>query len=43
MVIKAATQEEAEEKAIEIANSRAKRLDKGGEPFTEVVACYCDS
>ncbi len=43
MVIKAVTQEEAEEKAIEIANSRAKRLDKGGEPFTEVVACYCDS
>ena len=36
--VKAATQEEAEEKAINMANSRAKRLDANA--YTEVVGCY---
>ena len=39
-VIKAATQEEAEEKAISMANSRAKRLDSN--VYTEVVGCYSE-
>ena len=39
-VIKAATQEEAEEKAINMANSRAKRLDANA--YTEVVGCYSE-
>ena len=39
--VKAVTQEEAEEKAIDIANSRAKRLDSNA--YSEVVGIYCDS
>ena len=39
-VVKAATQEEAEEKAINMANSRAKRLDANA--YTEVVGCYSE-
>ncbi len=39
-VIKAATQEEAEEKAINMANSRAKRLDANA--YSEVVGCYSE-
>ena len=39
--VKAATQEEAEEKAIDMANSRAKRIDSGA--YTEVVGIYCES
>jgi hypothetical protein len=39
--VKAASQEEAEEKAIDIANSRAKRLDSNA--YSEVVGIYCDS
>lgn len=38
--VKAATQEEAEEKAINMANSRAKRLDANA--YTEVVGCYSE-
>ena len=38
--VKAATQEEAEEKAIHMANSRAKRLDSNA--YTEVVGCYSE-
>ena len=37
---KAATQEEAEEKAINMANSRAKRIDSNA--YTEVVGIYSD-
>jgi len=39
-IVKAATQEEAEEKAISTANSRAKRMDSNA--YTEVVGIYCD-
>jgi len=39
--VKAATQEEAEEKAINMANSRAKRMDSSA--YTEVVGIYCES
>ena len=39
--VKAATQEEAEEKAITMANSRAKRIDSNA--YTEVVGIYSDS
>jgi hypothetical protein len=39
--VKAATQEEAEEKAIDMANSRAKRIDASA--YTEVVGIYCES
>jgi len=39
-VVKAATQEEAEEKAINMANSRAKRLDSNA--YSEVVGSYCE-
>ena len=39
-VIKAATQEEAEEKAINMADSRAKRLDPNA--YSEVVGIYCE-
>ena len=39
-VIKAATQEEAEEKAINMADSRAKRLDPNA--YSEVVGSYCE-
>ena len=39
-VIKAATQEEAEEKAISMADSRAKRLDPNA--YSEVVGIYCE-
>ena len=39
-VIKAATQEEAEEKAINMADSRAKRLDANA--YSEVVGCYSE-
>ena len=38
--VKAASQEEAEEKAISIANSRAKRLDSNA--YSEVVGIYSD-
>ena len=38
--VKAATQEEAEEKAINMANSRAKRMDS--DAYTEVVGIYSD-
>ena len=38
--VKAATQEEAEEKAITMANSRAKRIDSRA--YTEVVGIYSD-
>jgi len=38
--VKAATQEEAEEKAINMANSRAKRMDSNA--YTEVVGIYSD-
>ena len=38
--VKAATQEEAEEKAINMANSRAKRLDTNA--YSEVVGIYCE-
>ena len=38
--VKAATQEEAEEKAINMANSRAKRIDSNA--YTEVVGIYSD-
>ena len=38
--VKAANQEEAEEKAINMANSRAKRLDANA--YTEVVGCYSE-
>ena len=38
--VKAASQEEAEEKAIDIANSRAKRLDSNA--YSEVVGIYSD-
>ena len=38
--VKAATQEEAEEKAIDMANSRAKRIDSNA--YTEVVGIYSD-
>jgi hypothetical protein len=38
--VKAASQEEAEEKAIDIANSRAKRMDSNA--YTEVVGIYSD-
>ena len=38
--VKAATQEEAEEKAITMANSRAKRMDSNA--YTEVVGIYSD-
>jgi len=38
--VKAATQEEAEEKAITMANSRAKRIDSNA--YTEVVGIYSD-
>ena len=40
-VIKAIDQEEAEEKAINMANSRAKRMDSNA--YTEVVGIYSDS
>ena len=40
-VIKAIDQEEAEEKAINMANSRAKRIDSSA--YTEVVGIYCES
>ena len=39
-VIKAIDQEEAEEKAINMANSRAKRMDSNA--YTEVVGIYSD-
>jgi hypothetical protein len=39
-VIKAIDQEEAEEKAIDMANSRAKRIDSSA--YTEVVGIYSD-
>ena len=39
-VVKAATQEEAEEKAINMADSRAKRLDP--KAYSEVVGIYCE-
>ena len=38
--VKAATQEEAEEKAITMANSRAKRIDSNA--YTEVVGIYSE-
>ena len=38
--VKAATQEEAEEKAINMANSRAKRIDSSA--YTEVVGIYSE-
>ena len=38
--VKAATQEEAEEKAITMANSRAKRMDSNA--YTEVVGIYSE-
>ena len=38
--VKALTKEEAEEKAINMANSRAKRLDANA--YTEVVGIYSD-
>ena len=38
--VKAATQEEAEEKAINMANSRAKRMDSNA--YTEGVGIYSD-
>jgi|TARA_R100001244_G_C5117343_1_gene122648 hypothetical protein len=38
--VKALTKEEAEEKAINMANSRAKRLDANA--YTEVVGCYSE-
>ena len=38
--VKAVTQEEAEEKAIDIANSRAKRLDSNA--YTEIIGCYSE-
>ena len=38
--VKAATQEEAEEKAINMANSRAKRLDPNA--YSEVVGIYSE-
>ena len=38
--VKAATQEEAEEKAINMADSRAKRLDPNA--YSEVVGIYCE-
>ena len=38
--VKAATQEEAEEKAINMANSRAKRMDSNA--YTEVVGIYSE-
>ena len=38
--VKAATQQEAEEKAINMANSRAKRLDANA--YSEVVGCYSE-
>ena len=38
--VKAATQEEAEEKAINMADSRAKRLDP--KAYSEVVGIYCE-
>ena len=38
--VKAASQEEAEEKAINMANSRAKRLDANA--YSEVVGCYSE-
>ena len=38
--VKAASQEEAEEKAIDIANSRAKRLDSNA--YSEVVGIYSE-
>ena len=38
--VKAANQEEAEEKAINMANSRAKRLDANA--YSEVVGCYSE-
>ena len=40
VVVKAATREEAEEKAINMANSRAKRLDTNA--YSEVVGIYCE-
>ena len=40
MIVKAIDQEEAEEKAIDIANSRAKRLDSNA--YSEVVGIYSD-
>ena len=40
MIVKAIDQEEAEEKAIDIANSRAKRLDPNA--YSEVVGIYSD-
>ena len=39
-VVKAATQEEAEEKAINMADNRAKRLDPNA--YSEVVGIYCE-
>ena len=39
-VVKAIDQEEAEEKAINMANSRAKRMDSRA--YTEVVCIYSD-
>ena len=39
-VVKAATQEEAEEKAISMADSRAKRLAPNA--FSQVVGCYSE-
>ena len=38
--VKAATQEEAEEKAIATMSSRSKNLDPNA--YTEVVGIYCD-
>ena len=38
--VKAATQEEAEEKAINMANSRAKRMDP--DAYSEVVGIYSE-
>ena len=38
--VKALNQEEAEEKAINMANSRAKRLDPNA--YSEVVGCYSE-
>ena len=38
--VKAATQEEAEEKAINMANSRAKRMDPNA--YSEVVGIYSE-
>ena len=40
IIVKAIDQEEAEEKAIDIANSRAKRLDSNA--YSEVVGIYSD-